>query len=69
MAFPLSAMGEFDAPGVDDVAATLSRIAADLRRRVAGVQFSGNQLTFQGDWPWFTTGWDPVFGISSGHVT
>jgi hypothetical protein len=32
------------------------------------VQFSGNQLTFQGDWPWFTTGWDPVFGISSGHV-
>ena len=68
MAFPLSVTGEFDAPAIDDVAVTVGQIAADLRHRVAGVQFSGNQLTFQGNWPWFTTGWGPVFGISSGHV-
>jgi len=68
MAFPLSVTSEFDAPAIDDVAATVSRIAADLRPRVAGVQLSGNHLTFERDWQWFVTGWDPLFGISSGRV-
>ena len=68
MAFPLSATGEFDAPVVEDPEVAVARIAAALKGRVASVQFSGNQLTFQGDWHWFVTSWDPLFGISSGRV-